>query len=661
MSRQVPPRKAILLAAGFGTRMRPLTYDTPKPMMPLWGKPLIGHAIDMLKRWGVQDILVNLHHAPEPTVSYCKEQGSKQCRIQLSFEPEILGTGGALKRAEWFIKDAPFWMLNTDVAADLDPKPLLDAFYKEKALAALWLHPTEGPCTVEMQDDIIVDFASSTPGAKGTYTFCGLQLLSPEIVSYLPSKPFSSVVDAYRAAMQKKHRILGIAVKDAFWADLGSPERYLTAHRDVLAARKRKTSGKRLLPPAQLKLMQNRIPNGVIVTGFAAIGANIKLGRDVALSDSVLWDGCSVKPKSSINNSITGKGTALRGNIEDSTAVLCSTLPKDPILTKALTTLHAEQPARLRSRVSGIAARSTLITLPARGSNRTFERIQTSNSSGILIRYDDAIRAENARYASHAKQLKRHGINVPQVLLDLPAQKATLFEDGGSIALDSIVPTASPQRVTSLYRQTLDQLLKLHGLSRRTTSRMQLEPPFNEKLYKWERDLFVTHFLRGHLRLAESKIRRIQRELAQLSQCLSRAPLVLLHRDMQSSNVLIEGKKLTIIDFQGMRMGPAAYDLASLLCDPYVMLNVNQQANLLEYYLERSAHAESTRDTYHTAAAQRLTQALGAFGRLAATSGTERFANHIQPASTMLLRILDKRDGLPHLKSMLDAYTEPYK
>ncbi|MBT3191260.1 MAG: NTP transferase domain-containing protein, partial [Verrucomicrobia bacterium] len=62
------PRKALLLAAGFGTRIRPLTYDTPKPMMPLWGKPLIGHAIDMLKRWGVRDILVNLHHAPAAVV-----------------------------------------------------------------------------------------------------------------------------------------------------------------------------------------------------------------------------------------------------------------------------------------------------------------------------------------------------------------------------------------------------------------------------------------------------------------------------------------------------------------------------------------------------------------------------------------------------------------
>ena len=100
-------------------------------------------------------------------------------------------------------------------------------------------------------------------------------------------------------------------------------------------------------------------------------------------------------------------------------------------------------------------------------------------------------------------------------------------------------------------------------------------------------------------------------------------------------------------------MGPAAYDLASLLCDPYVMLRAKQQVILLEYYLERAPHAQSTRETYHAAAVQRLSQALGAFGRLAANPGTERFSDHIQPACTMMMRMLENMTGMTTLREEL--------
>ncbi len=659
-----PPHitKAILLAAGFGTRIRPLSYDTPKPMMPLWGKPLIGHAIDLVMSWGVRDILLNTHHAPESLLHYCRQRSTAMCRIQISFEPTILGTGGALKRADWFIQDRPFWMLNTDVAADLDPSPLVKAFRKEKAVAALWMNNDVGPRTVALDGSHILDFASPTPGTDGTYTFCGLQLLSPRILDHLPEENFSSVVDGYRNAMRSGQCVLGVDLPNTFWADLGSPEAYLAAHRDVLSARKRRLPGKRLLPPKQLRTMLERIPATTHVSGFAAVGKNVTLGNNTHLKDSVLWDGAIMKKNAHATDSIVASGATLRGNTESSTAVLTNRLPKDPVLSQALSTLHSPHSTLRSPQPTAHSPQSTLpppppplTYLPARGSDRTFERIQTARTSAILIRYDDQARPENARYASHAKVLRKHGVNAPAVLLDLPREKATLFENVGSTSLDSIAPTLSPRKCTTLYQRTLDQLVALHRIPRRTTARLALEPPFSPALYAWERDLFTTHFMKGHLGLSKNAVAPINRELTALARRLNNVPPVLLHRDMQSSNVLLSGRRLSLIDFQGMRMGPAAYDVASLLCDPYVMLDARIQDRLLDYYLEHAPHPDTTRDTFHAAAIQRLAQALGAFGRLSALPGTRRFARHIQPACTMMLRMLAHCDALPHLTSTLNA------
>jgi len=539
-------------------------------------------------------------------------------------------------------------MMNTDIAADLDPTPLLRAFRREKAVAALWMNGSVGPRTVAMDGSRILDFASPTPGADNTFTFCGLQLLSPRILDYLPGEDFCSVVDGYRNAMKRRQRVLGIALPDTFWADLGSPERYLAAHRDVLAARRRRTPGKRLLPPKQLRAMMARIPDGVAVSGFVAVGEGVELGAGVALEDAVLWDGAVVHAGAGVESSIVGRNTDVHGQVTDSTAVRTDTLPPDPVLAQALSSLITYHASR-------ITHHATLISLPARGSDRTFARIQTPRTSAILVRYDDTARPENARYASHACLLDKHGIRVPKVLLDLPAEKTTLYEDVGSLSLDAMAAGLSPQRLTSLYRRVLDQLVLLHTVPRRVTNKVALEPPFDADLYAWERDLFTDHFLCGHLKLPTRLIRRINTELTTLADVLLATPPVLLHRDMQSSNVLLKGRSLAIIDFQGMRMGPAAYDVASLLCDPYVMLDHKLQDRLLDHYLDRAPHAKSTRATFHAAAVQRLAQALGAYGRLSALPGTKRFAQYIQPACEMMLRMLKHVEGMEQLTTTLNT------
>ena len=117
------PEKALVLAAGLGTRLRPLTLARPKPLLPLWGVPLLGRVLEMLEAWGVREVAVNLHWRPEMIREYLAERASGT-RVRFSHEPEILGTGGALRPLGSFLEGGPFWVVNSDIAAALDPAPL---------------------------------------------------------------------------------------------------------------------------------------------------------------------------------------------------------------------------------------------------------------------------------------------------------------------------------------------------------------------------------------------------------------------------------------------------------------------------------------------------------------------------------------------------------
>ena len=144
-------------------------------------------------------------------------------------------------------------------------------------------------------------------------------------------------------------------------------------------------------------------------------------------------------------------------------------------------------------------------------------------------------------------------------------------------------------------------------------------------------------------------------ELSGLIPAQVRAPRVIVHRDLQSSNVLINNGRIVLIDFQGMRMGTAAYDLASLLCDPYVNLPDDVRDELLDYYLGLVSNGKSVQSLFWVAAVERLSQALGAFGRLGSASATSYFLKHIPAGTTQLRKALLHVPGLTTLKNCLNA------
>ncbi len=606
--RTTGPAKAFILAAGYGTRMRPLSRDLPKPLMPVWGRPALERILRMLKGWGVRDVVVNIHHEAGAILNFAARNPVPGIRVNLSHEPDILGTGGALRRAEWFLGGGPFWLINADIVARLNPDPLLRAFRARRCLAALWLHPTLGPRTVEMSNGWIGRFQSSHPGADGTYTFCGLHLVSPDVLDFLPESGFAGIIPAYERAMKRGRRIAGVCVPGSFWADIGTPEQYLEAHRRLAPSR----------------------------GAFAAIGQGVVRERNIRIRDSVVWDGAILRAGAVVENAVVGRGAEVVGRVSH-------------VVMRAARGLEACEAGAL-GKLGWCVEDSTLQLLGPRGSARSFARIRSGSRSVILMRYSPE-RLENLLYTGHARFLARLGLRVPAVLLDWPAERLALIEDLGDESLLERIRGASAGEIEALYRKVLDGVLVFHrdGLRAARRQRLALMKPQSAALYRWERDFFAQHYLQNHLRLAPQRVRAIRRELARVSRRLAGVPDVLIHRDLQSSNILWTKGGPAFIDFQGMRPAAAAYDLASLLCDPYAGLPAALQERLLDCYARRCPADWDVKEAFWFAAVQRLIQALGAYARLSALPGLKHFERNIPPALSMLRRAADKIGGLPEL------------
>jgi aminoglycoside/choline kinase family phosphotransferase len=295
--------------------------------------------------------------------------------------------------------------------------------------------------------------------------------------------------------------------------------------------------------------------------------------------------------------------------------------------------------------------------LPPRGSARAFTRVQCGTRRAIVINYS-LDRPENALYVRLARFLVAHGIRAPKVLLDRPAERVCVLEDAGTQSLQELVPTLSRRRCLTLYRRTLDHVLRLHGPASEAArrGRLALSKAFDRRLYAWEHGLFIDEFLQRRVVLDDVRLAGIRRELSALIAPQLQAPRVLIHRDLQSSNVLVLRGQPVLIDFQGMRFGSAAYDLASLLCDPYVNLPADMRDELLDYYVARADDGERVRRLFWIAAVQRLTQALGAFGRLGAIPATAYFLRHVPAGVRQYLHALDRTAALPILRKTVAAW-----
>ena len=214
----------------------------------------------------------------------------------------------------------------------------------------------------------------------------------------------------------------------------------------------------------------------------------------------------------------------------------------------------------------------------------------------------------------------------------------------------------------AFYESALDQIVKLHSLPESVCVEMKEHLPaeFNAALYRWEQKYFFQNCLGRYFSVSESKRKELAAlpSLREIAKHLASLPRVLVHRDFQSQNIIIQNGQANLIDFQGMRPGLAEYDLASMLYDPYVELTEAERGELIAYYRGRQLENGVTIDgdfefKLRLCAMQRLMQALGAYGFLGLVKGHKHFLQYIPNALRSLRTVVSKIDNLQPFASFL--------
>jgi NDP-sugar pyrophosphorylase family protein len=301
--------KGFILAAGFGTRLRPITYTLPKPIVPLCNRPLIAWAIDSFLAAGVRDLIINLHHLPEELQRSVREAYSAKTDLHFSVEEEILGTGGGIRRVRPQLeKEEEFFLVNGDTIQFPRWDALRAARRDQDALAALTLrHAPEGDrfTPVFFDDGLVTGFGQ---GRGDALMFAGSHVISTRIFDLLPDREFSGIVEhAYQPALaQRQERLAGV-VDDGLWFDIGTPQRYLGASTALLEAMRRGE----LAPPKGSRIEGDSLVHET-ASGRAmrtTIGARSRVEGDVR--DSIVWEDCHIAAGVTLERCIVGHGVTL--------------------------------------------------------------------------------------------------------------------------------------------------------------------------------------------------------------------------------------------------------------------------------------------------------------------------------------------------------------
>ena len=299
------------------------------------------------------------------------------------------------------------------------------------------------------------------------------------------------------------------------------------------------------------------------------------------------------------------------------------------------------------------------------GSDRKYYRIRFgADASLILVKYR-VDRGENARFVAIANFLSGIGINAPLIYFHDEEQGSIWLQDLGDEDLWH-------HRIDNwdvrgeLYRRTLDEALILHKTDPEVRLPPNGPPEFDASLFRWEQEYGFQNCFQLCFRIEEGRIREIanRTEFTSLAEQLAAYPRVLIHRDFQSQNILICDEQAYLIDFQGMRPGLGAYDLASLLYDPYVTLSPAEREQLVDYYLEGYGHSGSRDeffDLFLRCALQRLLQALGAYGVIGVRRQKPEFLKHIGPAIDNLREVASLLPGFSFFGDFLSELPDKPK
>lgn len=221
--------KAMILAAGLGTRLRPLTDTRPKALVELAGRTLLEITLERLRTFGIHEVIINVHHLADMIVEYLKVNGNFGMRIEISREEVLLDTGGGLKKASWFFRDdaEPFVLHNVDVISTIDLHRMAQFHKENHALATLAVQdrPTSRP--------LVFDEHLQLRGRGPGFAFSGIHVISPSLLSILTEEGAFSIIHSYLRLASDGQKILGFRADEYYWRDLGKPDDLIRAAKEL--------------------------------------------------------------------------------------------------------------------------------------------------------------------------------------------------------------------------------------------------------------------------------------------------------------------------------------------------------------------------------------------------------------------------------------------
>ena len=329
--------KAMVLAAGFGKRLQPLTRTLPKPMFPVLGRPLLSHTFDLLQSAGIDDIAVNIHHLPNSIINYFEKENPPPFNLHFSTEEHILGTAGGIKKMQGFLEDGPFITINSDIITDIDLNKVINFHKNNNSKLTLVVRQDISP---EQYDSIeicengrIVHFIGASsmniPENTTRVMFTGIQIMEPDIFARIPEGQFCGTTeDIFPQMIQDDVPIYGY-LHEGYWKDMGNRESYLQVNTDALNKKimlkedsTYQSNNPSIIPPALVG------PNCCIskdskIGPHSVIGPNCIIESGAVIENSILWGGVTVGAGTTIKRSVIAQNKTIDGgkNINDQSII----------------------------------------------------------------------------------------------------------------------------------------------------------------------------------------------------------------------------------------------------------------------------------------------------------------------------------------------------
>jgi len=328
---------AILLVGGFGTRLMPLTKTVPKPLIPLANVPFLERTVIWLRDHGIDHVILSLYYNAEQFTEHFLRT---DLGVEISFavEDSPLGTGGAIKNCEPYLRSSPCFIFNGDIFTDLCLPEMLDAHRRAGAGITIALKEVEDPSHygVIETDAVgrILSFVEKPPRelARSRNINAGIYIFERETFGYFPSGVCSVERDIFPDLLRRGGRLLGYH-EPCYWTDLGTPEDYLQAHRDIMHGRVRVPLGYRevfplvwvgdgveladdaFLRPPVLLGDGTRVASGATVGPMVVLGEDVRVGEEALIEDSILWRQTRVMPHSRVRGCIIGRQASVAGTV----------------------------------------------------------------------------------------------------------------------------------------------------------------------------------------------------------------------------------------------------------------------------------------------------------------------------------------------------------